>query len=388
MVKTKKDEKIERTFRVAFVGGGSGGHVSPNLAIISELKKISSKKDVPIDVLYIGRRKGMEKDIIEKSGIKYRGIFTGKLRRYFNWRNFTDPFLILLGFFQSISIIRKFAPDLVFAKGGFVTVPFCLAAKLLGKSFVIHESDSVFGLSNKILLKFAKKVFLGFPPELYRNIPLHKSLFTGNPVREEIIKAKENKNSFYKKYGLNKKPVVFVFGGSQGANALNKAVNHFIEEIVSKYVLVHQTGAKDANYFKQGYFELEEKDRKDYLVYSHIGEEMGEFLANADLIISRAGANSIAEIIALKKISILVPLVGSAADHQVRNASFLKNRGVVDVWEESSLSSEDFLGEIDFLINDKNQRGEMVRNMESIFPENSAKVIAEEMFRSLASGKR
>jgi len=260
-----------------------------------------------------------------------------------------------------------------------------MAAALLRIPFLIHESDSILGLSNKILLRFAKKIYLGFPVEEYQNLPIGKCVFTGNPVREEISSIVENKQKFYKKYGLNpKKPIVFVFGGSQGSSAINKHINEILDKLVAKYVLIHQTGVKEANYFKQGYFELDEKDRKDYLIYSHIGEEMGEMMANADLVVSRAGANSIAEIIALKKIAIIIPLPSAAADHQSMNAQFLKEIGVASILDEKFLDGEKFLEEIDFMIKDKKTRNRMIKNMESIFPENSSKIIAEEIIKEIS----
>jgi len=264
-------------------------------------------------------------------------------------------------------------------------VPFCIAAWILRVPIVIHESDSVVGLSNRILLRFAKKIYLGFPVEEYQNLPIGKCIFTGNPVREEIAGMKENKERFYKKYGLNsKKPVIFVFGGSQGSSAINRYINEILDRLVSKYVLIHQTGEKEANYFKQGYFELDEKDRKDYLVYSHIGEEMGEMMANADLMVSRAGANSISEILALKKIAVIIPLPSAAADHQNANARFLKESGVASVLNEELMDSEQLLDEIEFLIKDKKTRNRMIKNMESIFPENSSRIIAEEILREIS----
>ncbi|HRY60518.1 MAG TPA: undecaprenyldiphospho-muramoylpentapeptide beta-N-acetylglucosaminyltransferase [Patescibacteria group bacterium] len=371
--------------KIIFVGGGTGGHVLPNIAIIDDLMKISKKKGIDIDFIYIGRFFGIEKRIVLSRGIRYKGIFAGKWRRYGNWRNYTDLLLIALGFIQSIFILLLNRPKIIFAKGGFVTVPLCMAAALLRIPFLIHESDSILGLSNKILLRFAKKIYLGFPVEEYQNLPIGKCVFTGNPVREEISSIVENKQKFYKKYGLNpKKPIVFVFGGSQGSSAINKHINEILDKLVAKYVLIHQTGVKEANYFKQGYFELDEKDRKDYLIYSHIGEEMGEMMANADLVVSRAGANSIAEIIALKKIAIIIPLPSAAADHQSMNAQFLKEIGVASILDEKFLDGEKFLEEIDFMIKDKKTRNRMIKNMESIFPENSSKIIAEEIIKEIS----
>jgi len=370
---------------MVFVGGGTQGHVSPNLAIISEIKKIAQKKNLWIDFLYVGRKGGIEKEIVEKQGLKYKGIFTGKLRRYWSWRNFSDPFLILIGLLQSFLILIFNRPNLVFAKGGFVTVPFGLACALLQVPLVIHESDSRLGLSNKILQPFAKRIYLGFPPEAYVNrLMLSKIFFSGNPVREEIFNNQLSKKDFYEKYGLNKKKkVIFVFGGSQGAGAINKLIDQLISRIVKKYILIHSTGREHENYFKEGFFDLNEKDRKDYLVFGYIGNEMPEFLNNADLIISRAGANSVAEIIAAEKPSIIIPLSSAAGDHQKKNAEYLERKKVAAVLEEKNLTPDKLWKEIDFLINNKKATNAMIKNMENVFPRNSGRVIAEDILKNV-----
>lgn len=372
--------------KIIFVGGGTGGHVQPNLAIIDDLTKILKKRGISPDLLYIGRFKGIEKELVGNLGIRYKGIFTGKLRRYWSWRNISDVFLVGLGFIQSLFILLFNRPKLVFAKGGFVTVPFCLACALLRVPFILHESDTVLGLSNKILLPFAKKIYLGFPSEVYGSrVTIKKALFTGNAVRREVTDAQRDKDGFYKKYGLNeKKKVIFVFGGSQGAGGINRLINELIPTLVKKYVLIHATGRAHENYFKEGFLDLDEKDRSDYLVFGHVAGELGEFLANADLIISRAGANSIAEIISLKKVSIIIPYPLSSADHQKRNAAYLQKNGIASVLDEKLLNVSNLEEEIDFLISDKKVRNSMVRSMENIFPENSSRIIAQDILDLVA----
>lgn len=378
----------KKPYKIVFVGGGTGGHISPNIAIIDEIKKVCKKKDIFVDFLYIGRMSGIEKEIVEKKGIIFKGIFTGKLRRYWHWRNFTDLFLILMGFIQSFFILLFNRPKIIFAKGGFVTVPFCLAAVLLRIPFVIHESDSFLGLSNKILLPFAKKLYLGFPPEAYESSlklsirHANKILFTGNPVREEIFESHIDKKLFCTKYGLNpRKKIIFVFGGSQGAEGINKLIGELIGKIVPKYILLHATGRENENYFKEGFFDLSEKDRNDYLVFGYVREEMADFLNNADLVISRAGANAIAEIIVLKKPSIIIPFPYASSDHQKKNASFLQKNTVASVLDEKFLTPEGLLEEIDFLIKDRKVREKMIKNMKNIFPSNSSKLIAEDILK-------
>ncbi|MDD5731588.1 MAG: undecaprenyldiphospho-muramoylpentapeptide beta-N-acetylglucosaminyltransferase [Patescibacteria group bacterium] len=378
----------EKHFKIIFVGGGTAGHVAPNLAIIDELVKISKAKNVSVDFLYIGRRHGIEQELIGTYGLRYKGIFTGKLRRYFDIKNFSDIFLMLIGFVQSFFILLFNRPDIIFAKGGFVTVPFCLAAALLRIPFVIHESDSVIGLSNKILLPFAKKVYLGFPVDIYKGISIKKTYFSGNPVRKELLNIKSDKKNFFQQYGLDKtKKIIFVLGGSQGSGRINELIDELLNKILANYNLIHQTGKNNEEYFRDKRSLLSKPERERYLEFGYAKEELKDFLNNTDLVVSRAGANSIAEIVALKKPAILIPLSSAAADHQNKNAKFLQKNEIASVLDENLLTAEKLYEEIDFLMKDKKTRDSMVKNMKNIFPENSAHIIAEEILGMVAGSK-
>jgi UDP-N-acetylglucosamine--N-acetylmuramyl-(pentapeptide) pyrophosphoryl-undecaprenol N-acetylglucosamine transferase len=370
----------KNSFKIIFVGGGTGGHVLPNLAVIESLKKLSDKKNIPLELLYIGRRNAFEEKTVSAFEIKYKGIFTGKLRRYGSWRNISDIFLILLGMIQSFLILLFNRPKLIFAKGGFVTVPFCLAATILRIPFVVHESDSVVGLSNRILLPFAKKIYLGFPIENYNRLPIKKSLFTGNPIRTSIFTNKESKKIFCKKYELDdNKKIILVLGGSQGAEQINILINELVPTLIKKYVLIHVTGRTN-----NVIYNLEEKYERNYLTFDGIDSNaIGSFIGNADVIISRAGANSISELIALKKVAVLIPLQLAASDHQKRNAKFLQKNGVASVLDEKFLNAETLYEEIEFLMNDKKTRDSMIKNMENIFPSDSSKLIAQDLLSLL-----
>jgi len=366
--------------KVVFTGGGTAGHVSPNLAIIEELKKICQRKHIDLDILYIGRLFGIEKNLVENEGIRYKGIFSGKFRRYWDWRNFTDPFLIVLGFLQSFFILLFYRPHIIFAKGGFVTVPVGIAGFLLRISLIIHESDSVLGLSNKILLRFCTKIALGFPLEVYSAFLLKKGIFTGNPVRQEIKRNILEKKELSAKYGFDKKrPVILILGGSQGAQRINEFIDNILNKLLDKYVVVHSAGEKGAGYFKEKRAKMEEEDKRNYLVFSFIKEEIGSFLNIADLVVSRAGANAIAEIIYLKKPSILIPYPFAASDHQRKNAHFLSQKGIASLLEEEHLNSWKLWEEIEYLMENKKERKKMIQNMGEVFAENSAKKIAEEI---------
>jgi len=210
--------------KALFTGGGTAGHVAPNIAVIEELTKIAKRRDVDLDILYVGRFRGIERDLILKERLKYKGVFSGKIRRYFSWRNFTDPILVFFGFFQSIFIVFSFKPDVVFAKGGFVTVPVGLAAWIRKIPLIVHESDSMLGLSNKVLSKIATRLALGFPLELYRGIPLSKAIFTGNPVRKDVKEFDLNRDSIadvkVTLNGVSGSDADFTITRLQGADAL------------------------------------------------------------------------------------------------------------------------------------------------------------------------
>ncbi len=377
--------------RIVFTGGGTSGHVAPNIAIIKELGKIIKKEGTDLDILYIGRMSGIERELIlnenvnlkeDEKKIKYKGIFSGKFRRYWDWRNLTDPFLIVVGFLQSLFAIFFFKPQIVFAKGGFVTVPVGIASWILRIPLIIHESDSVLGLSNKILLPFSKRIILGFPLNIYQKIPFGKSFFGGNPVREDIRKSKIKKEDLCEKLDLDKrKPMILILGGSQGAQRINEFVDSVLEKLLEKYTVIHSAGEKGAGYFKQKRTTMDESIRKNYLAYAYITDEMGDFIKNADIIVSRAGANAVSEIIYAKKPSILIPFPHASADHQNKNALYLSQKGIASVLEERHLTAYKLLEEIEYLIENEEEREKMVENMKEVFLGNSAKIIAEEILK-------
>ena len=366
--------------KVVFTGGGTGGHVSPNIAVISELKKIAQKKDIDLDVLYIGRLFGIEKSMVRREGIRYMGVFSGKFRRYWDWRHLTDPFLVLLGFLQSFIILSFYRPNVIFAKGGFVTVPVGIAGWILRIPLIIHESDAVLGLSNRILLRFASRVALGFPVDLYTGISVEKAFFAGNPVREEIKEFELDKKGLCEKYGLDKqRPLLLILGGSQGAQRINELIDSILEKLLQTYTVVHSVGEKGAAHFKERRARMFEKYKNNYIAFSFIRDEMGDFINNADLIISRSGANAIAEIVSAHKPSILIPFPHASADHQNKNASFLQQEGIASVLEERHLNAFKLLEEIDYLVENKKVREKMVENMGDVFREDSAKKIVEKI---------
>ncbi len=310
-------------------GGGTAGHVVPNFAVIEELRKDGEHK-----FLYIGSRGGVEEKMAKDAGLDYRGVACGKFRRYFSFRNFLDFFKVPIGFFQARGILKKFHTDVLFSKGGFVGVPVVLAAASLKIPIVIHESDFVPGLANKIAARFAKKICVSFEEsKKYFKKFSEKIVVTGNPVRVEVGEGKKEKALLFT--GLSgTKPVILVVGGSQGAAQINNLVWNSLGDLLKTFEIVHICGRGKMN---------KSITAKGYAQYEYLSEEIADVYALSDLIISRGGANSLAEIAFLEKKALIIPLGKDASrGDQIKNAEvFAKRCG----WEvlDSSAGKGEFL---------------------------------------------
>lgn len=333
--------------RIILTGGGTAGHVTPNIALLPSLKEEG------YEVQYIGSYEGMEKALIEDAGVPYHGIATGKLRRYFSLKNFTDPFRVIKGFSEAKRIIKEIQPDVVFSKGGFVSVPVVIAAKQSHVPVIIHESDMTPGLANKLSFSSATKVCCNFP-ETIQYLPKGKAQLTGSPIREELkmgdaVKAKEL-------CGFeDDKPVVMVVGGSLGSANVNKAVRNILPKLLEKYNVVHLCGkgkGDDSLNSLKGYFQME-----------YAKEEMKDLFALSDIVVSRAGANAICEFLALRKPNLLIPLPLSASrGDQILNAkSFVKQGFSLMIDEDTELNDESLYNAINTLYAD---RDKFIENME------------------------
>lgn len=266
--------------KIILTGGGTAGHVTPNLALCPELKKNG------FEINYIGSYNGMEKDLVEKSGIPYYGISSGKLRRYFDLKNFTDPFRVMKGYFEARHLIKKLKPDVVFSKGGFVAVPVVMAASHAGIPVISHESDMTPGLANKLSLAFCTKICCNFP-ETLQYLPEDKAILTGCPIREELLTG--DRESGLKLTGFNSsKPVLLVMGGSLGSVKVNQAVRSILPDLLKDYQIVHLCG--------KGNLDETLTSMPGYVQYEYMSEPLKHLFAMADIIISRAGANAICEI--------------------------------------------------------------------------------------------
>lgn len=309
--------------RIVLTGGGTAGHVTPNIALISKLKELD------YDIHYIGSYEGIEKKLIEDFDIPYYGISTGKLRRYFDPKNFSDPFRVIKGYGEARKILKEINPDIVFSKGGFVSVPVVRAAASRKIPCIIHESDMTPGLANKLCIPVAEKVCCNFP-ETLKDLPEDKAVLTGSPIREEL--AKGNKIAALDLCGFTaNKPVIMVIGGSLGAANVNKIVRDSLPELLKDFQVVHICGKEKIDNLllnTQGYKQFE-----------YLKSELKDVFAMADLVISRAGANAICELLALKKPNLLIPLgrSGSRGD-QILNAKSFESQGFSIVLEEDDIT--------------------------------------------------
>ena len=314
--------------KIVLTGGGTAGHVTPNIAMIPKLKKMG------YDISYIGSYNGIEKSLIEELGISYYGIASGKLRRYFDLKNFTDPFRVVQGFGQARKLLKQLKPDVIFSKGGFVSVPVVVAAGRLHIPTIIHESDMTPGLANKICIPFAKKVCCNFP-ETFSSLPAGKAVLTGTPIRQELLSG--NVGAALDFCGFSKdKPVILVIGGSLGAASVNENIRKILPDLLKDFQLIHLCG--------KGKLDDSLSGTKGYVQYEYIKEELPDLFALADIVVSRAGANAICELLALRKPNLLIPLSAKASrGDQILNARSFERQGFSMVLEEEEITEEKLL---------------------------------------------
>lgn len=310
--------------RIVLTGGGTAGHVTPNIALLPRLKELG------YDIHYIGSYEGMEKKLIEDCGIPYYGISSGKLRRYFDVKNFSDPFKVLKGYGQARKLLKKLKPDVVFSKGGFVSVPVVFAAKHCHIPAIIHESDITPGLANKLAIPNAYKVCCNFP-ETLKYLPSDKAILTGSPIRSELLSGNRQHALAYC-HLTEGKPVILVVGGSSGSQFINEIVRGILPELLKDYQVIHLCGKGNLDKSLHG--------TAGYAQFEYANQELSDMFALADIVISRAGANSICELLALHKPNILIPLSANASrGDQILNAHSFEQQGFSMVIEEENLSN-------------------------------------------------
>ena len=311
--------------KIVMTGGGTAGHVTPNIALMPALKEKGYQ------ISYIGSHEGIERGLIEAEGIPYYGISSGKLRRYFDLKNFTDPFKVIKGYFDAKKVLKKLKPDVVFSKGGFVTVPVVLAAKSCKIPAIIHESDMTPGLANKLAIPSAYRVCHNFP-ETANYLPEGKSILSGSPIRQELLTGSRAEG--LKICGFHtEKPVILVIGGSLGSIAINDAVRKALPVLLPHYQIVHVCG--------KGKTDTSITNGNGYIQFDYVQDELSHLLAAADLVISRAGSNSICEFLALKKPNILIPLPAAASrGDQLLNAASFEKQGFSFLLQEEDVTDE------------------------------------------------
>ncbi|MEE8885929.1 MAG: undecaprenyldiphospho-muramoylpentapeptide beta-N-acetylglucosaminyltransferase [Eubacteriales bacterium] len=333
--------------KIILTGGGTAGHVTPNIALLPALKEAG------YDIYYIGSYNGIEKSLIEAEGIPYYGVATGKLRRYFDWKNFSDPFRVIRGIGEAKAIIKKINPDILFSKGGFVAVPVVTAAGQLHVPVIAHESDMTPGLANKLCLKYASKICCNFP-ETIKNVPEGKGVVTGTPIREELKNGSAEKGFAFT--GLSpEKPVILVMGGSQGSVNVNNHVREALPELLKNFQVVHLCG--------KGHLDESLKDQEGYRQYEYIKEELPDLYAMCSLIISRAGANAICEISTLAIPNLLIPLGSNASrGDQILNAHSFEKQGFSVVLEEADLTKESLISHVNDLYQNRQKYIDAMKN--------------------------
>jgi UDP-N-acetylglucosamine--N-acetylmuramyl-(pentapeptide) pyrophosphoryl-undecaprenol N-acetylglucosamine transferase len=344
--------------KIVLTGGGTAGHVTPNIALLPALREAG------FEISYIGSYNGIEKTLIEEQGIPYYGIDSGKLRRYFDWKNFTDPVHVVHGYGQAMSILKKLGPDVLFSKGGFVSVPVVRAAAALHIPVIIHESDMTPGLANKLAIPAAKKVCCSFP-ETVKYLPEGKAVLSGSPIRQELLQGMRRKGLEFTQFPDDGKPVLLIIGGSQGSVVINKALRADLDELLKDFRIIHLCG--------KGHLDESLKERSGYVQYEYIEGELKDLFALADLVLSRAGANSICELLALRKPNLLVPLSAAASrGDQILNADSYEKQGYSMVLKEEDLTPESLLTALRKLYQN---RGTYIRAMESSRQSNAIDVI-------------
>ncbi|WP_303836009.1 undecaprenyldiphospho-muramoylpentapeptide beta-N-acetylglucosaminyltransferase [Evansella sp. LMS18] len=347
--------------KIMFTGGGSAGHVTPNIAIINQMDKEKW------DIQYIGSHEGIEKELIGKTNIPYHGISSGKLRRYFSLKNFTDIYRIQFGFLQASSILRKQKPDVVFSKGGFVTVPVVIAARSLHIPVFLHESDITPGLANKIAKRFATRIFTSFD-EAAAHFPQEKTKAVGTPIRKELFEGDAEKGRGFLKF-TKEKPVLAIMGGSLGARKINETVREGLSGLLEQFQIVHICGKGNVDESLEG--------TPGYKQFEYVHDELSDILAATDYMITRGGSNAIFEFLNLRIPMLIIPLTRQQSrGDQILNAKSFEKKGYAYMLEEEDLSQASLLQKLTDL---RGAADGMKEKMEEAAGKNTVEQIIEEI---------
>lgn len=315
-------------------GGGSAGHVTPNLALIPRLQARG------YEVHYIGTKDSIEESLIQKApGVTFHRVRSGKLRRYFSWQNFTDPFRVIAGYFDASRAIKALKPAALFSKGGFVSVPVVMAGRRRKIPVVLHESDYSPGLANKIAMNFADRMLVTFEDTL--TYTKHRGAFTGTPIRPELYQGDRKRGLDFLGFS-GEKPVLLCMGGSLGAQRVNDALRRAVPTLTARFDIVHLCGTGKVDPAWNG--------QSAYRQFEYIGEELPDLFAASDIAVSRAGANSVFEFLAIALPALLIPLplIASRGD-QIQNARYFERKGYAMVLEEEDMTTESIIEAVNAL---------------------------------------
>ena len=350
--------------KIILTGGGTAGHVTPNLALIPRLIKDGW------EIHYVGEANSVEERLTSSiEGVTYHAVSCGKLRRYFDLKNFSDPFRVIKGIAQATALIRKIKPDVVFSKGGFVSVPVVYGAKLNGVPVVCHESDMTPGLANKLTAPFAKVMCCTFPEAA--KLAGAKGLYTGTPIRPEVLKG--NRAEGLKRFGFRDgTPVIMITGGSSGAVAINEAVRGALPKLTQCFQVLHLCGPGNLNASLEG--------TANYTQCEYLNDEMADAYACADVLISRAGSNTLCEIVALRKPALLIPYPkGASRGDQIINAQSFVDRGLAHQLLQENMTPEALY---EHVIKLYSQRGELYDAMKNEPAGNGVENVLREIYKA------
>lgn len=355
-------------YKIVLTGGGTAGHVWPLLVVAQELRKRSDCR-----FLYIGSN-GIEQDLAA-GVVPFEPIPVGKLRRYIDVQNLFDPFRVVVGFLKARELLGRFKPDLVLAKGGYVSLPVVLAAKGLRIPILVHESDAIFGLANRIAAKHALFVMVGFPKKFY-HVPFDRKLiYTGIPVRSEFLRGAK---SYLKEIGFHpQNKTLFVMGGSQGAHRINRLVSRIAGELLEEFQIIHISGLADLEWLARIRAKLPLYQRKRYHLVSFLKREFPQALVASDLVLSRAGASTLAELAAASKPAVLLPLASAASGHQLKNAEIFAHAGAAQLLDDHQISVEQLAQMLKRLLSSEFRLKAMANKMSLLGKPDAASHIAQ-----------
>lgn len=353
--------------KIVFTGGGSAGHVTPNIAIMDQLNQNEW------DISYIGSHTGIEKELISRTSVPYHSISSGKLRRYIDLKNATDAFRVLKGILDARKVLKKQKPDLVFSKGGFVTVPVVIAASSLKIPVFLHESDLTPGLANKLAQRFTTRIFTSFD-EAAAHFPADKTKAIGSPIRKELFEGDAGRGLDF--LGFHSSiPVLTIMGGSLGSKAVNEAVREALPELLTRFQIVHLCG--------KGHLDPSLEGKSGYKQFEYVHDELSDILAATSYVVTRGGSNAIFEFLALKKPMLIIPLSrAQSRGDQILNAKSFEKKGYSLTLEEEDLSKEAILNH---LIQLKDNEVSFKQKMADSQETDAISVILSEMNKHISS---